>query len=54
MVDQESPTGDDANARARRKSGQYFVLPSEMADELRRTEAKSNEQDSRLPGKDDD
>ncbi|MER7010034.1 hypothetical protein ABT324_01205 [Saccharopolyspora sp. NPDC000359] len=54
MVDQESPTGEDVNARARRKSGQYFVLPSEMADELRRTEAKSNERDSRRPAADDD
>ncbi|GAA4619714.1 hypothetical protein GCM10023108_45940 [Saccharopolyspora hordei] len=54
MVDPESPTGDDTNPRARRGSGQYFVLPSEMADELRRLEAKAQERDSRLPAKDED
>lgn len=55
MADQESRTGDDGSARARRKSGsgEYFVLPSEMADEMRRNEAKPNEQDSRRPAKDD-
>ncbi|MGW1677794.1 hypothetical protein [Saccharopolyspora sp. NPDC002376] len=54
MVDQDLPTDDDATARARRPAGNYFVLPSEMADELRRAEAKRTEQDSRLPAKDDD
>ncbi|MER7082825.1 hypothetical protein SAMN05421805_1011440 [Saccharopolyspora antimicrobica] len=53
MADQESRTGDDGSARARRKSGEYFVLPSEMADEMRRSEAKPNERDSRRPAKDD-
>ncbi|MDA3628607.1 hypothetical protein OU415_24455 [Saccharopolyspora sp. WRP15-2] len=54
MVDQDLPTGDDATARARRPAGNYFVLPSEMADELRRTDSKRDEHDSHLPAKDDD
>ncbi|MCI2422079.1 hypothetical protein MOQ72_32070 [Saccharopolyspora sp. K220] len=33
------PTGDDDRSRTNRKTGRYFVLPSELAEELRRTEA---------------
>jgi hypothetical protein len=60
MADQEFPTGDDDSARARRKTGQYFMLPSELAEQFRRTEAELQksldrvEQDARLPRKDDD
>jgi hypothetical protein len=61
MADQEFPTGDDDNARARRKTGRYFMLPSELAEQFRRTEAelerppdRTVEQDARLPSKDDD
>ncbi|MFI0470883.1 MULTISPECIES: hypothetical protein [Saccharopolyspora] len=39
MSDQEFPTGDDGRARAKRQSGSYFMLPSETAEQFKRSEA---------------
>ncbi|MGW3472493.1 hypothetical protein ACWDKQ_29405 [Saccharopolyspora sp. NPDC000995] len=48
MADQEFPTGDDD----RRRSGAYFVLPSETAEQLKRSEADAKKSPDRSVGRD--
>jgi hypothetical protein len=54
MADRENRSGDE---RARSRRGEYFMLPSEQAEQFKRTEAdierQSTEKD-RLPRKDDE
>ncbi|MEV6228129.1 hypothetical protein AB0L88_09705 [Saccharopolyspora shandongensis] len=60
MSDQEFPTGDDDRARVKRQSGSYFILPSETAEQFKRSEAdleksrdRTVDRDTHLPGKGD-
>ncbi|GAA0533637.1 hypothetical protein GCM10011581_07040 [Saccharopolyspora subtropica] len=39
MAEQKFPTGDDRH-QARRKTGTYFTLPSELAEQFRRSEQR--------------
>ncbi|MBB5155337.1 hypothetical protein [Saccharopolyspora phatthalungensis] len=40
MADQEFPSGDDDRAHGKRRTGSYFMLPSEQAEQFKRTEAE--------------
>jgi hypothetical protein len=49
MADRKFPSGDD-DARTKPKGGRYFVLPSETAEQFKRTEAELEKSPDRTIG----